>query len=115
MSHLNQTYIFLIPKKSNTLSSSDYLLISICNVILNIVTKTIANRIKPRMDKIVNSNQSAFILDRLVNENVILAYESFHSLNRIKVGIKPILGLSCTWSKLMIGFNGILLIKILWL
>lgn len=78
--HINQTYICLVLKKSNTLIPTNFHLISLCNVILKMVTKTIANRIKPYLDNMVNANQSAFILNILINDNIILAYESFHSL-----------------------------------
>lgn len=43
---LNQTFIVLIPKCKNPISPKDFRPISLCNVVLKIVTKTIANRVK---------------------------------------------------------------------
>lgn len=77
--NMNQTYKCLIPKKPNTLIHIDYFHISLCNVIPKMVTKTITNIIKPHLDKIVNTNQSAFIPNRLIADDIILAYEAFHS------------------------------------
>ena len=80
--HLNQIHICLVSKKSNPLVPSDYRPISLRNVILKMVTKTIANRIKLHMDKIVNNNKSAVIHKRLIIDNIILAYESFHTFHK---------------------------------
>jgi hypothetical protein len=43
---LNNTYICLIPKNKNPTTPADFRPIALCNVILKIITKTIANRIK---------------------------------------------------------------------
>jgi hypothetical protein len=43
---LNSTHICLIPKIPNPATPSDYRPISLCNVTLKIITKTLANRIK---------------------------------------------------------------------
>lgn len=56
------------------------------------VTKTIANRIKLHMDKIFNPNQSAFIPNRLITDNIILVYEYFHILHKNKSKNKGYVG-----------------------
>lgn len=50
VSNINQTFICLIPKKDNAISTNDYRPIYLCNVMLKIISKTIANRVKPHMD-----------------------------------------------------------------
>jgi hypothetical protein len=45
-SQLNHTHICLIPKCNNPTNPSEFRTISLCNVSLKIITKTIANRIK---------------------------------------------------------------------
>lgn len=43
---MNDIFITLIPKVSNPTLPKDYRPISFCNVVMKIVTKTIANRLK---------------------------------------------------------------------
>jgi hypothetical protein len=89
----NSTHICLILKIKNPSTPSEYRLISLCNVILKIITKTIANRLKPILPNIISPNQSAFTKDHLITDNTLVAFEMFQYLkttNRKKgyVGIK---------------------------
>jgi hypothetical protein len=77
-SHINHTFICLIPKIPNPTQASDLRPISLCNVILKIVTKTIANRLKTILPDIISPNQSAFLHGRLITDNTLMAHEIFH-------------------------------------
>ncbi|PNY14016.1 ribonuclease H [Trifolium pratense] len=83
-SHLNSTYICLIHKIKNPSSPSDFRPISLCNVTLKIITKTIANRIKHTLTDVISPNQSAFIKGRLITDNTLIASEIFHYLDHTK-------------------------------
>lgn len=74
VSHPNKNFICLIPKLKKFVFHSDYHHISMCNVILKIVTKTIANCIKPQLKNIVKPFQSTFNLDRLITNNNVMSY-----------------------------------------
>ncbi|KAK2419793.1 hypothetical protein QL285_030613 [Trifolium repens] len=92
-SQYNATNICLIPKINNPKAPGDYRPIALCNVIFKIITKTIANRIKTILPNIISQNQSAFIHDRLITDNTLVAFEVFHYLNHTNrkkgfVGIK---------------------------
>jgi hypothetical protein len=76
--HINHTYICLIPKVPNPTQASELRPISLCNVTLKIVTKTIANRIKTILPDIISPNQSAFLHGKLITDNTLMAYEIFH-------------------------------------
>lgn len=53
----------------------DYRPISCCNVIYKVISKIIANRLKRILPKFITANQSAFVKDRLLIENLLLATE----------------------------------------
>lgn len=47
---------------------------------------TFANRIEKILDMVVTDTQRAFILGRLISDNVMVSYEVMHYLKRKKVG-----------------------------
>lgn len=49
------------------------------------MTKLIANRIKPLLDKIISQNQSAFILNRKITDNIVVAHEIVHTMKTSKI------------------------------
>ena len=77
---INHTFIILIPKVKNLERVSEFRPISLCNVIYKVVSKVIANRLKPLLNSIIFEAQSAFITDRLITDNVLIAFESLHHM-----------------------------------
>lgn len=78
---LNHTFIALVPKVSKPRKVTEFRPINLCNVIYRIVAKTIANRLKIVLNDIISSNQSAFVPNRLITDNIIIGYEC---LNKIR-------------------------------
>lgn len=72
---LNSTILTLIPKKSLALEMKDYKPISCCNVLYKVISKILANRLKIILPSFIAPNQSAFIKNRLLMENLLLATE----------------------------------------
>lgn len=72
---LNSTILALIPKNDNARMMKDYKPISCCNVLYKAISKIIARRLKCILPKCIALNQSAFVKDRLLMENLLLATE----------------------------------------
>ncbi|KAL0298520.1 UNVERIFIED_CONTAM: putative mitochondrial protein [Sesamum radiatum] len=95
----NETHIVLIPKCKQPQSLSQYRPISLCNVAYKIASKSIANRLKPWLDRIISPAQSAFVPGRLITDNVLLAFETNHFLNTYSRGQKHFMNLKLDISK----------------
>ncbi|KAK4384943.1 putative mitochondrial protein [Sesamum angolense] len=95
----NETHIVLIPKCKQPQSLSQYRPISLCNVAYKIASKSIANRLKPWLDRIISPAQSAFVPGRLITDNVLLAFETNHFLNTHSRGRKHFMNLKLDISK----------------
>ncbi|XP_019150944.1 PREDICTED: uncharacterized protein LOC109147743 [Ipomoea nil] len=60
--------------------------IALSNVIYRVMAKMITNRMKPLMGNLISESQSAFIPGRLITDNILVAAEVGHYLNRKQCG-----------------------------
>ena len=95
----NHTFISLIPKVQNLERVSDFRPISLSNVIYKIVSKVIVNRLKPLLDSIISETQSAFIADRFITNNILIAFESLHHMKNNCTGKQGFMALKLDMSK----------------
>ena len=83
---MNDTSITLIPKVRHPQSIMQYRPIALCPVLYKIGAKTVTNRMREHMREIVSDEESAFVPSKLITDNVLVAYESIHSMRRRKKG-----------------------------
>ena len=81
---LNHTFITLIPKTNSPKHAHQFRPISLCNLIYKIYSKVLANRLKKLLPSIITEHQSAFTKDWLVSNNILVAFETLHSLQNYK-------------------------------
>ncbi|KAF7139221.1 hypothetical protein RHSIM_Rhsim07G0138700 [Rhododendron simsii] len=99
LKELNQTNIVLIPKVSFPETLGQYRPISLCNFAMKVITKVMANRLKGILQHIISPNQSAFVIGRQIQDNVIVAHEAFHFLKMKKKGCDGFLALKLDFNK----------------
>ena len=83
---INHTNIVLISKVKNLEKMFDFRPISLCNMIYKIMSKVLANRLKQVLPYIVSPTQSTFVPGRLIIDNVLVAYETLHTMHARKKG-----------------------------
>ncbi|XP_060211737.1 uncharacterized protein LOC132639298 [Lycium barbarum] len=80
------TCLVLIPKSDNPQSFTDFKPISLSNVSQKIVSKVLNDRLSRIIPKIISQNQSGFVKDRSIGENVLLAQEIIHNIRKPNKG-----------------------------
>ena len=78
---------------------SDFRQISLCNVIYKIISKVLANRLKQVLLEIISPTHSAFVLGCLIIDNVLVAFETPHTMHSRKKSKTGSLALKLNVSK----------------
>lgn len=97
---VNQTIVCLIPKIKMPQEMTDFCPISLCNTLVRIISKVLANRLKGCLNKLISDQQSAFIEGRLLNDNALIAFEVNHYMWHLSQGKNGIAGFKINISKL---------------
>lgn len=80
LKEMNHTFLSLIPKTDNPSSPSEFRPISLCNSSYKIISKIIVNRMKPLLRKMISPYQAAYVPNRNIHDNVIIAHELVHTM-----------------------------------
>lgn len=80
----NKTLITLIPKQEGPETMSQFRPMALCNVVVKLITKVIANRLKQLMNHLVGACQSIFIPSKQSVENLLIMQEAIHSMKNKK-------------------------------
>ena len=76
----NTTFITLVTKEVGADIHDKFRPIALCNVIYKIISKVIANHLKPLLLRLIISEQLRFVEGRKILDGVILVHEIIHSL-----------------------------------
>eukprot|EP00253_Pinus_taeda_P021027 PITA_21027 len=98
---LNSTFITLIPKVENSITPYKFRPIALYNVLYKVISKVIANRLKPLLPMLISPEQSSYVEGRHIMDGIILTHEIIHSLKQSKqAGMLLKLNLSKAFDKL---------------
>lgn len=95
----NNTMIVLIPKTAAPDNLKDLRPISLCNVVYKLISKVLTNRLKLVLPDLISPNQSAFVPGQMISDNIILAYELTHFLQRKRTRNKGYAAIKLDMSK----------------
>lgn len=96
---VNKTIVCLIPKTKQPQKMTDLRPISLCNVLIRIVSKVMANRLKECLPLLISDKQSAFVEGRLLTDNALVAFELNHYIRRKRQGANGVVGFKIDVSK----------------
>jgi len=97
---LNSTFLALISKEEEANTPLKFRPISLCNVLYKIISKVIANKLKPILPGIISEEQSGYVEGRQILDSILLAQEMIHTLRtQKKAGMLMQLDLSRAYDK----------------
>ena len=97
--HINHTFITHIPKTNNPEYVHQYRRISLCNVLYKIFSNVLANCLKTLLPTIITEHQLAFTKDRLISNNILVAFETLHCLHKYNSRTSRFMALKLNMSK----------------
>lgn len=80
----NSTILALVPKRPGASSITEYRPISCLNTLYKVIAKLLVKRIKPILPALIVPDQTAFVKDRLIMENTVLAGELVNGYHKKK-------------------------------
>ena len=73
--------------------------INLSNVTYKIIAKVLSNKLKAVLPQIITENQSAFLFERLITDNILVAFEIIHYLNNKWEGKESFMAVKLDMSK----------------
>ncbi|MBA0763513.1 hypothetical protein Gotri_012946 [Gossypium trilobum] len=99
VSPLNETMIILIPKIRDPNDITNYHPISLCRFIYKVFSKVLGSQIKVVLPNCISPNQSVFVPERMIHDNILIGHELLHYLQSSKNGSNKSLVVKLDMSK----------------
>ena len=96
----NETHIILIPKVKSPQKITKYRPINLSNVVSRIASKVLASRLKVVLPTIISKNHSAFMTNRLILDNILVAFEVMNHTSWKRGGLVGEMALKLDISKM---------------
>lgn len=77
---INSTYIALIPKNGESGTFTNYMTMSLCNLLYKLISKIIALIIKHTLSTYISPEKYGFLQDKLIHDVVATTQECMHSI-----------------------------------
>jgi hypothetical protein len=97
--NLNLTRIALIPKVTTLTCVTKFRPISFCNMLYKLISKVLANGLKKILPHLIAPTQIAFVPNRLITDNILVAYETLHTMHTCMKGKKGFMAIKLNMSK----------------
>ncbi|KAF7822054.1 reverse transcriptase [Senna tora] len=85
LKELNQTLITIIPKNQCPEQFKDFRPITLCNVIVKIISIVLVIRMQPLMQRVIAPNQNGFVKGRAISDSILLASELMTFIHKARI------------------------------
>ncbi|KAL5567950.1 hypothetical protein UlMin_024525 [Ulmus minor] len=96
--NINSTNLVLVPKSKNPSTINHLCPIAVCKIVFKVISRLLADRLKPFLSRLICPIQGAFFLGRSKHDNSVIIQEVIHALKR-KKGSKGWMGLKIDLQK----------------
>lgn len=80
----SETLISIVPTVDNPETISQFRPVSLCNVVVKLITKFMVSRIKPILQALIPLTQCSFLPNRGCTDNILVVQEAIHSMKKSK-------------------------------
>ena len=84
LASINHTFVTLIPKVKSPERVTEFRPIALCNILYELISKVLANRLKCFLPSVILESQSAFQSDKAISDNILIAFETLHHMKKKK-------------------------------
>ncbi|XP_049348974.1 uncharacterized protein LOC125813528 [Solanum verrucosum] len=91
--YFSHACLVLLPKVKNPNRLNEFRPISLSNFTTKIISKLLCIRLTPILPTLISPNQSGFVKDRSISENIMLAQEIIHQIKKPTIGSNVVIKL----------------------